>query len=101
MKSPNLIGLYVGLVVGALFLAYSLVKYKKAPEYTDMAVIILSCAGAIVGLDLGYVVVTIDDVGLGKLAEHRLPVVLGALAVVWTAVTSLCRTCKQAIASIK
>jgi len=94
-RDPNLVGIYVGLCVGLTFVVFSLWKVKKAPDFTATAVIILSCAGAVVGLHLGYVAVTIEDSKLGQLAQHRLPVILGALAVVWTAVGSLHKTWTQ------
>lgn len=100
-NNPNLLGLYIGLAVGLIFALFTLIRHRKAPEFTAVAVIILSTAGAIVGVHLGYVVLTIDDKGLGELAQHRLPVILGALAVVWTALGSLCKTCSQALSDIE
>jgi len=101
MINLNLASLYVGLVFGGCFLMFVLVKYRKAPEFLDMAIIILSCTGVVIGIHLGYVASTIPDSELGKLADHRVPIVLGALAVIWTSVGSIVKTCKQSIESIK
>lgn len=101
MPSLNLIGLYVGLAFGALFLLFVLSKYRKAPEFLDIAIIILSCTGVVIGVHLGYVASTIPEAELGKLAEHRVPVVLGALAVIWTSVGSIFKTCQQSIEAMK
>jgi hypothetical protein len=99
--SPNLVGLYVGLFFGGCFLGFTFIKYRKIPEFLEIAVIILSCTGTIIGIHLGYVTLTIQDSELGQLSEYRVPVVLGALSVVWTSIGSLHKTCKQSIVSIK
>lgn len=100
MINLNLASLYVGLVFSGCFLAFVLIRYRKAPEFLDMAIMILSCTGVVVGVHLGYVALTITDGELGKLADHRVPIVLGALAVIWTSIGSIFKTCKQSIESI-
>lgn len=101
MINLNLASLYAGLAFGGFFLVFVLINYRKAPEFLDMAVIILSCTGVVIGVHLAYVASTIPDGELGKLADHRVPIVLGALAVIWTSVSSIVKTCKQSIESIK
>lgn len=100
INNPTLAGLYIGISIGFMFLGYSLIKYRKAPDFMQIAVIILSCCGAIVGLDLGYIGLTVDNSSLGELASQRVPVVLGALAVIWTAIETLVKTCKQSIEKV-
>jgi hypothetical protein len=97
MNDLSLVGLYVGLFVGLIFLIYTLLKYKKAPEYLHVAVIILSCAGIVMGLHLGYLALTVQERDLGQIASHRIPIVLGALAVIWTAIDSVVKTFKQSL----
>ena len=97
LRTPDLACLYVSLVFASTFVAYTLLKHKRVPEYTDMAIIILSSSAAVVALELGCMVLTVDDTGLGNLAQYRLPVVLGALAIFWTAIGSLGKTCRQAL----
>lgn len=100
MPSIKLVSLYVGIAFGIFFLGFTGVKYRKFPEFVEIAAIILSCIGAVIGIDLGYVVLTVDDGGLGKLAEYRVQITLGAFAVIWTAINSIVKTCQQAIKSI-
>lgn len=88
MNNPNLISLYVGTAAGALFFAYSYFVCKKVPELNQVAVVLLAWTGAVVGFHLGYIALTADDSSLGKLSDQRVAIVLGALAVVWTAAES-------------
>lgn len=97
MLSIKLASLYIGITFGIFFLVFSLIKYRKVPELPEISAIILSCIGAVIGIDLGYVVLTIDDSGLGKLVEYRTQITLGAFAVIWTAISSIIKTCKQVI----
>lgn len=86
--NPNLIGLYVGAASSLTFLAVSYFYYKKVPSLNQVAVVLLAWAGAVVGIHLGYFSLTADDAALGKLADQRISIFLGALAVVWTAAES-------------
>lgn len=86
--SPNLIGLYVGAAASMIFLAFSYFNYKKIPTLNQVAVVLLAWAGAVVGLHLGHFSLTADDSALGNLADQRISIFLGALAVVWTAAES-------------
>lgn len=86
--NPNLIGLYVGAAASMIFLSASYFYYKKVPSLNQVAVVLLAWAGAVVGIHLGYFSLTADDVALGKLADQRISIFLGALAVVWTAAES-------------
>lgn len=97
----NLLGLYIGLLFGFIFFIFVLLKYRKTPDFLEIAVLILSCTGVIIGIHLGYIASTIPDTELGKLSEHRIPIVLGALAVTWTSIDSIYKTCKQSIERIK
>lgn len=86
--NPNLLGLYVGVFASLIFLAVSFFYYKKVPPFNQVAVVLLAWAGAVVGCHLGYFSLTAEDVALGKLADQRISIFLGALAVVWTAAES-------------
>lgn len=103
MKMPNikLVSLYTGIAFGIIFLVFTLIKYRKVPEFQEITAIILACIGVVIGIDLGYVVLTVDDGGLGKLSEYRDRIALGAIAVIWTAMDSAVKTCKQAIKHIE
>ena len=100
MFDINLVSLYVGLFFGSCFLIFTLLKYRKAPEFINVATIILSCAGVVLGVHLLYVATTISVGDLGKLANHRVPIVLGALAVIWISTESIIKTCKQSIGAM-
>lgn len=97
--SPNLIGLYVGVVASFIFLAFSFFYYKKVPSLNQVAVVLLAWAGAVVGAHLGYFALTAEDGALGKLADQRISIFLGALAVVWTAAESFFTSLKAIKAS--
>ncbi|WP_174876036.1 hypothetical protein [Vogesella oryzae] len=88
MNNPNLIGLYIGTAAGALFFLYSYLACKKVPALNQVAVVLLAWTGAVVGFHLGFIALTADDTTLGMLADQRVAIVLGALAVVWTAAES-------------
>lgn len=64
--NTNLIGLYVGIIFGFGFFLFVFIKYKKAPEFLEIAVIILSCTGVIVGIYLGYIACIIPDIEMGR-----------------------------------
>ena len=88
MYDPNLISLYIGCGASFLFLLYSYFYCKTVPTLNQVAVVLLAWTGAMVGLHLGYFALTADNIALGKLADQRVAIVLGALAVVWTAAES-------------
>lgn len=99
-SSPNMVGLYIGLGLGLIFLLFMLVKHRKAPEFMQIAIIILSGTGAIMGIHLGYMALTVTDELLGGFSEQRIAIVLGALAITWTAVETTINTFKQCLSGI-
>lgn len=96
-NSPNMIGLYMGLALGLLFLCYMLLAHRKAPEFMQVAIVILSTTGAVMGLHLGYMSLTVADADLGGFSDQRVAIVLGSLAVTWTAVETTVNTLKQCL----
>ena len=62
---------------------------RRPPQYNEVAVILLGAVGAVIGLEFGHTVITEDASSLGSLKEYRLAMILGALAVFWTASESL------------
>lgn len=84
----NQIAIFVGLIASIIFLAVSYFYYNKVPTFSQIAVVMLSWAGAIAGFYLIYFVSIADDASLGQLADQRTPIVLGALAVIWTSAES-------------
>ena len=92
--NPNLVGLYIGALASLIFFAFSFFICKKVPSLNQVAVVLLAWAGAVVGTHLGYFALTADDSALGKLADQRISIFLGALAVVWTALESFFQSVK-------
>ncbi|WOD11368.1 hypothetical protein RPW65_00345 [Pseudomonas sp. NyZ704] len=95
MNSPSLFGLYIGVFAGICFFGYSAVGHKKIPQLNQVAVVILAWTGAVVGFHLGFIALTADDRSLGILNDQRIAIVLGALAVIWTAAESFFSSVQQ------
>jgi len=95
MRDPSLVGLYFGVIAGVCFFLYCFMAYKKIPQLNQVAVVILSCTGAVVGLHLGFVALTAEADALGDLKDQRIAIVLGALAVIWTAAESFFGSAQQ------
>jgi hypothetical protein len=85
----TLIGLYMGLITGVFYLVYFFIKYKAKPQFTSLAIIIMSCVGLVTGFHLGFIALTIPDKALGSLSDQRVAISLGAVAVVWVSFESL------------
>ncbi|MBX3713022.1 MAG: hypothetical protein KF800_13765 [Lysobacter sp.] len=94
--NPNFIGLYAGAVAAAVYFSFCFFRYRKVPTLNQVVVVSLACAGAVAGIYLGYLSLVANDDELGKLADQRLVVFLGALAVVWTATESIATSIKSA-----
>ena len=92
MEKINLLSLNAGLVIGGVFCGYALCRSREAPKLNQLIIVILSSAAVAVGINLGYLSLTLEDTFLGKLAEQRIAITLGALAVVWTSGETLLST---------
>ena len=87
-SQATIVGIYVGLGLAALHLLLHL-RLKIRPSFNNFATIILATVGALVGAYFGYLALTAAASDLGKLEDQRLPMVLGAGAVVWLAIEQL------------
>ncbi len=85
ISQPTILGIYIGLAFGIIYLILAVIT-KQIPDFNKFATIVLSCVGAVVGMDFGYIALSSKEAGLGALAGQRLPMVLGAGAVIWLAV---------------
>ena len=85
INQPTIFGIYIGLGLGVLYLLMHL-YIRQAPSFNKFATIVLSCVGAVVGLSFGYIALNAPDENLGVLTDQRLPMILGAGAVIWLAV---------------
>ena len=95
-SSGTILGVYIGLALSIIFVFVCLWR-RRAPRYNEVAVILLGAVGIVIGLDFGHTVVTADASALGSLKEHRLAMILGALAVFWTACESLVAVYRKAL----
>ena len=90
---PNLF-VYIALVVGAVFLLYSLYYSKRLPLLTDLFAVMLSVAAAYSGIDLCYLVLE-GSKKLGDFENQKLVIILGGLAVFWVALLTIISAFKQ------
>jgi ABC-type Fe3+-siderophore transport system permease subunit len=88
---PTILGVCIGILAGAAFVIICW-RRQVAPNFSHMAVIVLSCVGAVVSIHFGYVVLKTPKEQLGLFQEQRLPMILGALAVIWVSVESVIKT---------
>ena len=92
MEKINIVSLYAGLLIGLVFCVYVLCRSREAPKLNQLVIVILSSAAMAAGMNLGYLSLTLEDTLLGKLADQRIAITLGALAVVWTSGETLIST---------
>jgi membrane-bound metal-dependent hydrolase YbcI (DUF457 family) len=92
LNEPTVWGIYIGIVLSLLFLFVHFV-IRKPPKFNEVALILLSSVGSTLGFDFGYLVITSDARVFGPLKEHRITMLLGALAVIWTSCESLIQIC--------
>ena len=85
MTNPTTLGIYIGIVGGAVYLLLHTQK-KKRPSLSSFAVIVLSAVAIAAGIDLGRVAIANQ---LSATDEQRLTMVLGAVAVIWTSIESV------------
>ena len=85
MNIINQIDLYIGALAGLLYFSYGAFYTKNVPSLTQVVIVILSWAGAVAGVKLGYISFTATDLELGVMKSQRLIIAIGSLAVIWTA----------------
>jgi hypothetical protein len=85
ISQPTILGIYLGLGFGLIYLLLHLYA-KQAPDFNKFATIVLSCVGAVAGWSFGYIALNSPNEDLGILTDQRLPMVLGAGAIIWLAV---------------
>ena len=90
---PNLF-VYAALLLGVVFLIYSLYESKKLPLLTDLFAVMLSVAAAYSGIELCFLVLE-GTKTLGDFEDQRLLIVLGGIAVFWVALLTVITMFKQ------
>lgn len=88
LSEPAIIGVYIGMALACIFLAANL-KRRTAPKFNEVVLILLGAVGGTLGADFGYLMLTCDAAVIGPFRDHRITMLLGALAVVWTSCESL------------
>ncbi len=89
----------IGLILGAvLAIVYTcIVFYKKnKPDLPQIITIIMASVGLMTGIFLGYTAIIYDDIALGELSEHRLPVFVGGIAILYISVDGIVRCFRKA-----
>lgn len=90
MDKVNIYALYIGLGLGLVFVIYGfLIQKSSRPQLNQVITVILSGTGAVVGIHLGYLSLTLEDEYLGLLSDQRVAISLGSLAVIWTAIETI------------
>ena len=79
IKHPLVVGVCIGILVLIVFLLLHAIK-GKAPDLTEAITTILACAASISAFDCGRLLLKMS-ISLGDLENHRLTMILGALAV--------------------
>jgi hypothetical protein len=88
LSEPAIVGIYIGIALSCIFLAVNF-KKRKVPKFNEVVLILLGAVGGTLGADFGYLMLTCDATVIGPFKDHRITMLLGALAVVWTSCESL------------
>ncbi len=80
-----LIGLCFGIGGMVVFLLLHLYK-RKTPDFLESISVILSTVGIFTGSDFLRVALFAKSKDLGVLANHRVPMVIGAVAIIWLSI---------------
>jgi hypothetical protein len=83
-SEATIIGVYIGLGLVVFYLLVTALRAKDRPNVNQVIAIMLSAVGGVVGADFGYKVLTATKTFLGQFEEHRLTMILGSIAIVWT-----------------
>lgn len=81
-------GIYAGLALGLIYIAMC-ARSRKGPTFTQFATVMLCTVGAFVGGAFGLTALRATDADLAGLSDQRLPMILGAVAVVWISLEQL------------
>lgn len=85
-------------VIGVAFLLTHL-KSRRAPDLLRFMTVVLSAVAVVSAIDFARVTATADLSAIPGLEQHRLIMLLGAVAVVWLGVTELVKAFVLSLAS--
>ena len=84
-----LLGVGIGLIIVSVFVPFMHFKRKTTPDLPQAISLMLSGVGIVTGIHLGYTLLTAAKTDLGVLDGHQIPIVVGALAIVWVSVARI------------
>jgi hypothetical protein len=93
--TPTVAGIVMGLAVCTVY-ALASRRRKATPNLVHACTLMLSSSAAVGSARFGYLAPTASAADLGSLADQRLPMVLGAFAVIWTALDAGARVFRHA-----
>lgn len=82
----------VGLAIASFIVIVYIVtcwRKKFSPRLEQGIFIVLSCAAGIAAAEFGYIVAISESEQLGVVSEHKVTMILGAFAVIWTSVVTI------------
>ncbi|MGE6291082.1 hypothetical protein D3C77_484270 [compost metagenome] len=81
--------IFLGLVLVVIYLYLTWYKEKTKADLTEAVTIIISAAGVVSSFQLGYIAIFEVTAFTGKLADQRIPVMVGAFAILWVSVQAI------------
>ena len=88
---PTIVGLVAGIILCVVYVIKSYFCKKKSTLPKAIQVV-LSCVGLSSAATFGWIVLFSSPEYLGNFREHKVIMVLGALAVIWISIESVCNT---------
>lgn len=79
----------LGLMLVAIYLYLTYRKEKTKPDLTEAVTIIISAAGVVSSLQLGWISIFEVQAFAGKLQDQRIQVLVGAFAVLWVSTQAI------------
>jgi hypothetical protein len=87
-SQPTQIGIAIGLVAAVAYVGVSLLC-KQRPALSRCVVVLVATVGAVVGAIFGYGIVFLELKPIPALADQRLTMIVGAIALVWITVEAI------------
>lgn len=79
----------LGLSLVAIYLYLTYHKEKTKPDLTEAVTIIISAAGVVSSIQLGWISIFEVQAFAGKLQDQRIQVLVGAFAVLWVSTQAI------------
>ena len=95
----NIVGATIGLGLGAIYVVVAFRVHRAKPELSRIVILILSSVGFVTGLFLGYTSIWFDAQALGDLANHRIPILIGGVAIIYVSIDTTCGCYRRPVES--